>query len=367
MHRHYIAVLTVITVAALITTTVSSPGKIQGQQTGLSAGIVNAYPAKVGANSDSLDTLVQAATLPVTTISAGSYHTCALHITGAVKCWGDNGWGQIGNNSTIDSHIPVDVSGLSSGVVAISAGGDHSCAILTTGGTVKCWGYNLWGQLGNNSTNDSHVPVDVTGLSSGVAAISAGYVHTCAVLTTGAVNCWGYNGGGQLGDGTYIQRNTPVDVRGLTSSVTALAVGGYHTCALTSAGGVKCWGNNEFGQLGVGTQVNHWAPVDVSGLTSGVIALTAGDYQTCALTSAGGVKCWGWNTHGELGDGTYNDRLIPVDVSGLTYGVTALAAGVYHTCALTSVGGIKCWGWNDYGQIGDGTYTQRNTPVDVVW
>ncbi|MGA9350442.1 MAG: hypothetical protein WBW48_16795, partial [Anaerolineae bacterium] len=189
-------------------------------------------------------------------------------------------------------------------------------------------------------------------------AIAAGYRHTCA-LTAGGVKCWGYNGYGQLGDGTWTWRNTPVDVSGLTSGVTTIAAGSYHTCALTAGGGAKCWGHNNNGQLGDGTTTNRNTPVDVSGLTSGVDAIAAGSYHTCALT-AGGVKCWGLNDYGQLGDGTTTNRNTPVDVSGLTSGVAAIAAGYYHTCALTA-GGVKCWGRNNNGQLGDGTTTDRNT------
>lgn len=208
--------------------------------------------------------------------------------------------------------------------------------------------------------------MDVSGLGSGIAAIAAGRDHTCALTTGGGVKCWGRNWAGQLGDETTTNRNTPVDVSGLGGGVAAIATGQSHTCALTTSGGVKCWGANGSGQLGDGTTTNRTTPVDVVGLGSGVAAIAAGERHTCALTTGGGVKCWGSNGSGQLGDGTWTQRNTPVDVSGLGSGVQAIAAGGSHTCALTTGGGVRCWGWDGYGQLGLGTIIYRTTPVDVV-
>ena len=296
----------------------------------------------------------------VAAIAAGDDHTCALTASGGVKCWGTNWSGQLGDGTTDDRLTPVDVSGLSSGVTAIAASRYHTCALTASGG-VKCWGTNWYGQLGDGTTDDRLTPVNVSGLSSGVTAIAASRYHTCALTVSGGVMCWG---AGPLGDGTTDARLTPVDVSGLSSGVTAIAAGGNHTCALTASGGVKCWGENAFGQLGDGTIDARLTPVDVSGLSSGVTAIAAGVSHTCALTVSGGVKCWGENGDGQLGNGTDYSRLTPVDVSGLSSGVAAIAAGWRHTCALTASGGVKCWGSNGYGQLGivPGIWI----PVDVM-
>ena len=252
----------------------------------------------------------------------------------------------------------------------LSAGREHTCAVTATGG-LKCWGSNLLGQLRDGTTTDRETPADVTGLTSGVAAVSAGKGnfgegHTCAVTTAGGVKCWGLNRDGQLGDGTNADSNTPLDVFGLTSGVTGVSVGARHTCALTTAGGVKCWGYNELGQLGDGTLAYWNTPVDVVGLTSGVSTVSGGTEHTYALTTTGSLKCWGGNQFGQLGNGTFVGSNTPVDVVGLTSGVAAVSVGDIHTCGLTTTGGVKCWGFNGHAQLGGGTFTNRNAPVDVT-
>lgn len=302
----------------------------------------------------------------VATVAAGNGHTCALTTAGAVKCWGYNGRGQLGDGTMQSQSTPVNVVGLGNGVVAIAANERHTCALTTDGG-VKCWGWNESGQLGDGTTQNQSTPVDVVGLTSGVAAISAGTEHSCALTTAGGVKCWGANWEGRLGDGTVQHPSlTPVDVVGLSRGVAAIAAGGSHTCALSASGGVKCWGGNNFGRLGDGSWQNQLTPVDVTGLSSGVAAIIAGSGHTCALTTAGGVKCWGWNGNGELGDGTTLNQSIPVDVLNLSSGVAGISASEMHTCALTSTGGVKCWGLNESGQLGDGTAQNQSIPVDVV-
>ena len=202
----------------------------------------------------------------VRSITAGTGHTCAVLTTGAAKCWGDNTFGQLGNGTTAESSVPVTVTGLSSGVASLTAGTHHTCAVLTSG-AAKCWGYNGYGGLGNGTYSaGSSVPVTVTGLSSGVVSITAGEFHTCAVLTTGAAKCWGYNGDGQLGNGTTTESAVPVQVTGLSSGVATITANYYHTCAVLTTGAAKCWGDNGYGELGNGTTTDSPVPVTVTGL-----------------------------------------------------------------------------------------------------
>jgi alpha-tubulin suppressor-like RCC1 family protein len=301
----------------------------------------------------------------VEAIAAGEYYTCAVTTAGGVKCWGYNRHGQLGDGTTVDRHAPVDVSGLRSGVLAIAAGATHACAV-TIAGTVKCWGDNLHGQLGDGTTAGHRAAVGVKGVSD-VSTITAGLDYTCAVTSLGAARCWGDNSFGKLGDGTTTDRDLPVGVSDLGSGVSGLSAADAlgHTCALTSTGGVKCWGNNAFGELGNGTTTTRLTPIGVSGLTSGAVAVSAGGFYTCAITSAAGIACWGDNSDGALGDGTTTDRSAPVDVSGLTTGVAAVSAGLSHTCAVTTAGAVKCWGNNAFGELGDGTTADGLLPSTV--
>lgn len=300
----------------------------------------------------------------VLAIAAGRSHTCALTEGGTVKCWGENDHGQLGNGTMVNSNVPVEVSGLA-GVKAITAGWEHTCALTMDGG-VKCWGYNPNGELGNGMSVDSDVPVDVKGLTAGVAAIDAGDDHTCAVTGNGGLKCWGYNEFGQLGDGTKSSRSVPVDSQAYASGVAEVAAGWGHTCVRTTGGGAKCWGDNEYGQLGDGETVDvRLTPVDVTGLTYGVLKIAAAGGQSCALTTGGGVSCWGNNKYGQLGDGSGQQANVPVQVVGLTAGVSNVEVGWNHACAVVNGGGLDCWGWNYYGGLGDGTKTTQPRPVKV--
>lgn len=299
----------------------------------------------------------------VRAVAAGGYHTCAL-TANDVRCWGANRLGQLGDGTTTDRTTPVVVRGLSS-ARALSAGLYHTCAVVQRG-EVRCWGLNDTGQLGNGEAAKVFTPAEVRGLMGMTRALAAGGEHTCALTTTGSVRCWGANGDGQLGDGSRQDRPTAVEVSRLRGSARALVAGGSHTCALMDNGEVLCWGANQSGQLGNGSTEDTDSPERVLTLPRDVQSLVAGRQHTCALTASGGVLCWGSNNAGQLGDGTTTDRLVPSSVPGLISGVRALAAGASHTCALLS-NSVRCWGSNVFAQLGNGRAEGFSpTPTDVL-
>lgn len=297
-------------------------------------------------------------------ISAGAYHTCAVLGNGAVKCWGRNDVGQLGNRSNVSRSYPVQVAGLTAGVIGISAGRTHTCAV-TISGAAKCWGDNQSGQLGNGSNIDSNRPVAVRGLNNGVASISAGSDHTCAVLIAGGVKCWGAGGYGRLGDGSNASSNVPLNVVDLGTQVKSIAAGGFHTCALLVDGVVKCWGWSVNGQLGNGSTFDVEGPVTVIDLDEAV-AISTGSLHTCALTTAGELKCWGSNGQKQLGRSRIQQSASPLVVSGLGDDITTISSSGSSSCAMSSAGIAKCWGWNQFGGLGDGTTISRHQPVQVI-
>jgi alpha-tubulin suppressor-like RCC1 family protein len=295
-------------------------------------------------------------------VSTGGNHTCAIEPDGTATCWGENTRGQIGDGTTTDRPTAVAVA-IDEPVAEISASGSrHTCA-LTVSGRPMCWGQNVRGTIGDGTTTDRPTPVEVVGLPEPVRSIAAGGTHSCALLESGSVQCWGRNDFAQLGNGTLVDGTSPSRVLDLPVDVESLTVGGAHSCVLTSARGLVCWGLNRNGQIGNGTTNDGQAPVAVPSLQSGVASVSAGGFHTCAVTTAGGVQCWGSNEFGQLGDGTNQDRLEPVSVVGLASGVAAVSAGLHHTCALRTDGTVVCWGRNEHGEMGDGTTTMRLEPV----
>lgn len=295
-------------------------------------------------------------------IASGSSTTCTLLDGGLVDCWGGNNWGQLGTGSTQDSQVPVAVTGLM-GVGAIAVGDGSTCAVLLNG-SVECWGDNVQGQLGASTASNtfSSIPVTVTGLAN-VAAVSVGRGFACALGSNNTVECWGGNAHGQLGDGTNSSASSPVAVTNL-DQVMAIAAGSAHACALLSDGTIKCWGENNYGQLGNGTSADSSTPVVVPYLGKAT-ALAAGGNHTCAIQANGTIDCWGENSKGQLGNGGTYQSLVPVAVLNIT-GASAIAAGELETCALHTDGTLSCWGDNNYGELGTGSATAGSyiaTPV----
>ena len=305
--------------------------------------------------------------LNVTAVAAASSHACALLVDGTVRCWGSNGLGELGNGSLLSSVIPRPVTGLA-GVSALSTRGGHNCALLMDG-TLQCWGLNIEGHIGNaadGSSVKSSVPVPFSDLTS-VGSVSVGGTHGCGLLTDRSVECWGAAFYGQLGDGsTGSTADSPVPVRvaGLTG-VVAVSAGGAHTCALLMDGTVRCWGSNFAGQLGNGSTnpTSSGVPIPVSGLV-GIKAVSAGFNHTCALLMGGTVQCWGQNSNGQLGNNSIADSSVPSLVTALT-NVIAISAGLDHTCAVLTAGSVRCWGKNTDGNLGNGSTDNSLVPVSV--
>lgn len=321
----------------------------------------------VNANGESIESSQVSATpqllvVPIA-IAAAQSHSLALKSDGSVWAWGDNTYGEFGNGTTTSSSTLVQVS--LTGATAIAGGYIHSLAIKGDG-TVWAWGDNVVGQLGDGTRTNKYSPVQVSGLT-GVIAITAGYEHTLALKGDGTVWAWGFNGNGQLGYGQISSNNystIPIQVVGLTG-VTRVAAGEMISLALKSDGTVWAWGHSPLGDGGASSST----PVQVSGLT-GITAIAAAGgppnsvKHSLALKGDGTVWAWGGNSFGQLGDGTQTDRSIPIQVSGLS-GVTAIAAGDRHSLAIKGDGTVWAWGSNSSGRLGNGTTTNSYIPVQV--
>ena len=284
---------------------------------------------------------------------------CAMTPAGGVKCLGSGN--RNGSGTGVDTNTPGDVQGLTSGVKSIAVGTQTVCAVTTAGGA-KCWGINV-GASPTQTVSTS--PVDVQGMTSGVAQISSGAGYACFLTTSNNVGCFGQNNWGQLGDGTQTTSNTVTSVLNINGLATSVSSGAQTSCIVTTTRTVQCWGYGGYGNLGNGSSPTYSStPVEVSSLTS-VSEVAVGDGSACALTTSGAVKCWGRNDVGQLGNGVSGNSNVPVDVFGLSSGARAIRAGSLHYCAILDTGAMKCWGRNSEGQLGTGaTSGNRNTPVD---
>jgi len=325
--------------------------------------------------------LVGGAVLHAVQVSSGFDHTCAVTTSGGLKCWGRNIFGALGDGTTESSATPVDVVGLTSGVKEVSVGRLHTCAV-TTAGAAKCWGWNMFRQLGTGDDVNVQVPTEVVGLTSGVSAIATGDYHSCALHSSGKVSCWGWGPAGELGNGMSALTHgaegreyhpVPVEVLALNNAV-AIAIGS-NTCALTSAGGVKCWGNSTFFDPAANAPhpetPSESIPVDVAGVTEGVTQFSMGGQSACARMATGRVKCWGFaGPDNELSIGVAAPTAVPVEVPGLT-DVAHVSVGLSHACARHTTGHLSCWGGTHYnppnssGELGQG-HANPLTGIHIV-
>ena len=316
----------------------------------------------------------------VSIASGGHGANCALTKAGNVWCWGTGLNGQLGNGVQQNSNVPVQLldptgKGPIGGIAAIGGGQDHMCA-LTSAGAALCWGDNGFRKLGapQITGGTAVTPAQVSGLSSGVASISPGSNYTCAVKTDGGAKCWGTIG--PLGANGNTSP-TPIDVlntagSGPLTGVAALAAGYDHACALTTKGTALCWGNDLAGQMGNGTEgppFNLPTPVldsNAKSPLSGLVEITSGEQDSCVLTAGGGVLCWGYDPQGEVGQDPIKSHYdSPQQVPSLTSGVIEIASGYRHNCAILSTGGVLCWGFGLFGQLGDGNVLNSTLTVQV--
>ncbi len=314
--------------------------------------------------------------------SSGYYHACVIASDNKLYCWGRNHRGQLGNNSMVDSSRPVAVN--MTGVLAgktikqISTGAYHTC-VVASDDNAYCWGENMKGQLGNNSTANSSVPVkvDTSGVLAGktIKQISTGHYHTCAVASDDKMYCWGENNNGELGNGSTVDSRVPVAVNmtGVLAGKTIkqMSVGTYNTCVIASDDKVYCWGSNAYGQVGNNSLADSNVPVAVN--TTGVLAgktikqISVGHHRACAIASDDKMYCWGNNMGGALGNGSTADSHIPVSVnmSGILAGkvIRRISIGAFHTCVYATDNKIYCWGSNNYGQLGNNSTANSGVPV----
>ncbi|MGB0378348.1 MAG: RCC1 domain-containing protein, partial [Poseidonia sp.] len=326
-------------------------------------------------------------------VSGAGFHTCAIVDTGGVKCWGWDYFGQLGDGgSNTDLHVPPSTAtSVYGSAVSITAGSYHVC-VITHFGSLRCWGGNGFGQLGYGTTTHTNVvPTSTVNFGTGrtVVAASAGHGHTCAILDNGDLKCWGSDNIGQLGDGgtstssTYTSSPpaTPIDL-GTGRTAVAVSAGGFHTCAILDNGDVKCWGRDNYGQVGDGgtstsstyTSSPPATPIDL-GTGRTAVAVSAGGSHTCAILDNGDVKCWGLDFRGQLGDGGTSHSLstirtsppaTPVDL-GVGRTAVAVSAGGSFTCAILDNGSMQCWGADNYGELGDSvSLSHQYSPVSVA-
>ena len=301
-------------------------------------------------------------------ISAGEATTCGIRVGNTLWCWGDGSFGELGTGHTTNANLPQQVTKRTAGWNSITAGGDHPCATRSDG-TLWCWGYNHFGQLGIGNTISQDLPQQVTTpASTGWTSAAAGAYHTCAARSDGTLWCWGYNGVGQLGIGNTTSQDLPQQVTSPAADGWASVTAGYqHTCAARSDTTLWCWGYNNDGQLGIGSHTSQDLPQQViTPASTGWTSVTAGDFHTCA-TRTHAVWCWGLNGSGQLGIGNNSSQGRPRHVTvPATSGWTLVTSGGDYTCATHTGHTLWCWGANESGQLGIGDNNDWNLPQQVT-
>jgi alpha-tubulin suppressor-like RCC1 family protein len=298
-------------------------------------------------------------------VALGYYHTCARKKDGTLWCWGNNNYAQLGNGTDQEKASPVQVSLLGATVIDVALGYDHTCG-RKKDGTLWCWGRNDSGQLGDGTSTGKSSPVQIVALAATAVDVVLGDYHSCARKQDGTLWCWGHNDSGQLGDGTTVKKSSPAQVPALGATVVEVSLGGAHSCARKQDGTLWCWGRNDYGQLGDGTTVQKSSPVQVPVLGATVVEVSLGGAHSCARKQDGTLWCWGANYNGQLGDDTTASTSSPVQVFVLGNSVIEVALGDRHGCARKQDGTLWCWGANYDGQLGDGTKAQKSSPVQVV-
>ena len=304
----------------------------------------------------------------ITSLTTGGHHTCALLSDHSLKCWGNNSKGQLGDGTNVNKLIPTAISELGNQVVAVAAGTSHTCAVVKNEvdqQIVKCWGDNGQGQLGDNSFTNRKSPVATVSLNANAVAIAAGNQHSCVILENSTVKCWGGNNDGQLGNGDTTNKSFPVTVSDLTN-VKSIITGESHTCAKLIDNTMSCWGLNDRGQLGIGDTMNRTIPSPITALADQVELVATGRSHVCVTVfNQNSLKCWGENDLGQLGIGSTDDALEPSPIM-LTEKINKISLGYNHSCALTDDNRMYCWGGNGGGQLGDGTTRFRTLPIPVL-
>jgi len=312
-------------------------------------------------------------------IVLGGHHSCAIDNKNNLKCWGDNHYGQVGNGRWNKKRLPtlIPLSNSAAYPTQIALGGMHSCAIDNLK-NLNCWGRNDYGQLGNGANVRRIMTPIVISLGNDdtyATQIALGKDHSCTIDNLNNLLCWGQNWYGQLGDGTRESKNTPAIIllgnNADATYATQIALGAGHTCAIDNLNNLKCWGSNSHGQLGDGTRETKAVPTIISlgDDTAYATQIALGSSNSCAIDDSNNLKCWGSNYLGQLGDGTYDEGKATPTIVSLGNGTSStiqVAQGAAHVCAINDLNNLLCWGWNSNGELGDGTTEwKKNTPTII--